>query len=130
MNHGVSVTIQNSMVVYDSRGRGKPLEDYIETLSNDENGSCHGAAEEAVPNVVVNTSNNHTDTVIIDPVLFYVIYALDNSPAGYDVTNCCIKLYTIEELTRAKDIIWDVADSDVVGPYIKRRDGRQTFCCG
>jgi hypothetical protein len=113
---------RNNMVVYDSRGRGKPLEDYIETVSDDENESNHGAAEETVPKVVVNTSKNHTDTVIIDPVLSYVIYALDNSPAGY-VTNCCIQFYTIEELTRAKDIIWDVADSDVVGPYIKRRDG-------
>jgi hypothetical protein len=47
---------------------------------------------------------------------------MDNSPVGY-VTNCCIQFYTVEELTRAKDIIWDVADTDIVGPYIRRRDG-------
>jgi hypothetical protein len=110
--------------MYDSRGRGKPLEDYIEVVVGDENEqSINNNVEDTIPKTVISdNSNNYTENVIVDPVLSYVIFAMDNSRAGY-VTNCCIQFYTVEELTRAKDIIWDVADTDIVGPYIRRRDG-------
>ena len=62
------------------------------------------------------------DKPIIDPVLTFVVFALDSSPLGY-VTNTLVQFYTVEELTRAKDLLWETADHDVIGVYTKRRDG-------
>ncbi len=60
--------------------------------------------------------------IIIDPVLTYVTYALDISPADL-VSNCCVQFYDVAELKHAKDILWRNAHTDTIGSYIRRRDG-------
>ena len=101
---------RESIKVFD--GRGTELVDYIN--DNDIEGAVGGVdRERAVSDI---------NTTIIDPVLTFVVFALDNSPIGH-VTNTLVQFYTSEELTCAKDKLWDVSDTEVIGEYTKRRDG-------
>ena len=86
---------------------GASVQDNYATFDNDNKEYKHG---------------NHTMNVIINPVLTYVVYALDTSSAQH-VSNCCSQFYTAEELNNAKDILWQVADPDIIGPYKRRNDG-------
>ena len=59
--------------------------------------------------------------VTLDPVLTYVIFSLDNSPAE-NIGRVCSEFYSLEELLRAKEILWKVGDKDALPQYIRRRD--------
>ena len=62
----------------------------------------------------------HTQ-VVLDPVLTYIAYSICNSDAD-SIRKACRTFYTLEELNRAKDILWKVGDTSSLPPFIRRRD--------
>ena len=62
--------------------------------------------------------------VCFSPLLTYVIYSLGNSPVEH-IVKACKEYYVLEEIVEAKDALWKIGDSATLGPYAKRRDGKQ-----
>ena len=66
--------------------------------------------------------DDHDDTVTVPKQISgkpingscFDLCGVVSSPLGY-VTNTLVQFYTVEELTRANDILWDIVDRDVIG---------------
>ena len=59
--------------------------------------------------------------VVIDPVLTYVRYSINNSPVDL-ICAACREFYTVEELSAAKEKLWLAGDPSVLPQYVRRRD--------
>ncbi len=101
--------LRDNILVYDRRGRSSSLTQFINATSQDD-----------VTATVADTASD--SDVIFNPVLSYVAFALDTSTTDH-VNNCCVQFYDVEELNHAKDTLWNTVDNDLIGPYIRRRDG-------
>lgn len=68
------------------------------------------------------TNDNKTEEpiLLLEPVLCYTYYSLQNS--SYDsVKAAVIGHFSLENILKAKDKLWEVSDSSVIGDKIKRR---------
>ena len=110
--------------VYDSRGSEIPnyvMDKWNEAASTEneaDDQSDVGPVEEDMDDGDVRTRYKET---LIDPVLTFVIFAMNNSPMSL-VANTLVQFYTAEELTFAKNKLWDCCDNIIIGQYTKRRD--------
>lgn len=95
--------IYDDILVYDKQNRCVPLVEYLA-------GSFVSLDEDSFKDIIV------------DPVLTYVAFSLDTSPAEY-VNTCCVQFYTADELKRAKLLLWGKIGEDILGSNVKRRDG-------
>ena len=59
--------------------------------------------------------------VTIDPMLTYVAHSINNSPIE-SVQRACRGFYTLEEVNKSKEILWNVGDENVLPPFKRRRD--------
>lgn len=56
---------KSNVLIYDCRSRGKPLEDYIDVISGDENNNSINNVEDIVPNRVLSeNSYDYTEKYI------------------------------------------------------------------
>ena len=62
-----------------------------------------------------------TDRVVLDPALTYIASAL-NTSTSQAVKAVCKEFYCLEEILRAKDVLWEAADNAIIGKMKNRRD--------
>ena len=107
---------RSDIVVYDGKARGTKLDQYIEVLDTSDDTKVKDHEDRRTD------QDDYTERVILNPVLCYMVHALDNSSTQH-VSSCCSQFYTAEELKFAKDILWNIADKNVIGRSKNRIDG-------
>jgi hypothetical protein len=99
--------------VYDSRGRGTPLSQFMDNRSD----------QTLVKGAQVTEDIVH-DKIVLNPVLTYITSSFNNSPMPLElIRKCCHEYYTLDELVRAKELLWKVGEANLLPPFKRRRDG-------
>jgi hypothetical protein len=106
---------ESTLLVYDERGSATPLTDWTDAIEADD--LCGDESTHKDGKSVKDLQAK----VILNSVLTYVVYALDNSTAD-DIISCCVQFYTCDELRLAQKSLWDNCDVNIIGPCVRRRD--------
>lgn len=108
---------ESEMHVFDDRGRPTALQEYIRNITHVDDDI---EDDDDADNIDNNDENNADATVIMNPVLSYIVFAMQNGTV-MNLKRAVAGHFPIDHISDAKDMLFSKCDIDIIGSKKIRR---------